>query len=162
MGFGVDNNFSLLSLLGNQIAPRFWDWYHIGMTPSAEQMPRKIVSRKRGMTVYEIPPQLVVAPTIIETGTRENRHAQMVPNHAFTCIIRTMGAKKNNYVPTTPIEVQIGRNEENRNDDRLLLSWFIPLSTQFQAVNEKLCLPAEENPEDAEGSFPTCEYDWLP
>jgi len=160
--FGVDNNFSLLSLLGNQIAPRFWDWYHIGMTPSAEQMPRKIVSTNGGVTVYKIPPQLVAAPTIIETGTRENRHAQMVPNHAFTCIIRTMGAKKNNHVPTTPVEVQIGRNnEENRKDDRLLLSWSIPLSTQFQAVNEMLRLPVEENAEDTEGSFPTCDYSWL-
>jgi len=58
------------------------------------------------------------------------------------------------------VEVQIGRNKEN--DDRLLLSWSIPLSTQFQAVNRKLRLPLEENPEDAEGSFPTCDYDWLP
>lgn len=161
--FGADNNFSLLSLLGNQIAPRFWDWYHIGMTPSAEHMPRRIISRNRGVTVYKIPPQLVAAPTIIETGTRENRHAQMVPNHAFTCIIRTMGAKKNNYVPTAPVEVQIGRNmKENKKDDRLLLSWSIPLSTQFQAVNEKLRLPVEENAEDTEGSFPTCDYSWLP
>jgi len=158
--FGADNNVSLLSLLGNQIVPRFWDWYHIGMTPSAEQMPREVVTKNKGMTVYKIPPQLVTAPTIFETGNRENRHAQMVPNHAFTCIIRTMGAKKKNYVPTTPVEVQIGRNKEN--DDRLLLSWSIPLSTQFQAVNRKLRLPLEENPEDAEGSFPTCDYDWLP
>ena len=160
--FGAENNVSLLSLLGNQIIPRFWDWYHIGMTPSAEEMPREVETRNGGMTVYKIPPQLVAAPTIFETGTRENRHAQMVPNHAFTCIIRTMGAKKNNYVPTTPVEVQIGRNKENNDDDRLLLSWYIPLSTQFQAVNEKLRLPVEENPEDAEGSFPTCAYDWLP
>lgn len=161
--FGADNNFSLTSLLGDQIAPRFWDWYHIGMTPSAEQMPREMIDKKGGMTVYKIPPQLMAAPTIIETGTRENRHAQMIPNHAFTCIIRTMGQKRNNYVPTTPVEVQIGQNNrEDQNDDRLLLSWFIPLSTQFQAVNEKLILPADEKAEDVEGSFPTCEYGWLP
>jgi len=157
--FGANNNFSLLSLLGNQIIPRFWDWYHIGMTPSAEQMPRQIVAKSEGITVYKIPPQLVAKPTIVETGTRENRHAQMVPNHTFTCIIRTMGAKKNNYVPTTPVEVQIGRNKGN-NDDRLLLSWSIPLSTRFQAVNENLLLPLEDNPEDIEGSFPSCNYDW--
>lgn len=161
--FGADNNVSLLSLLGNQITPRFWDWYHIGMTPSAEQVPRQTVAKKGGVTVYQIPPQLVVAPTIVETGTRENRHAQMVPNHAFTCIVRTMGAKKNSYVPTTPVEVQIGRNNKgDNNDDRLLLSWSIPLSTQFQAVNENLRLPVEENSEDVEGSFPTCDYNWLP
>jgi len=161
--FGADNNVSLLSLLGNQITPRFWDWYHIGMTPSAEQVPRQIVAKKGGMTLYKIPPQLVAAPTIIETGIRENRHAQMVPNHAFTCIIRTVGAKKNNYVPTTPVEVQIGQNnKESNNDDRLLLSWSIPISTQFQALNQNLILPVEENPEDVDSSFPTCNYDWLP
>jgi hypothetical protein len=162
--FGANNNVSLLSLLGDQITPRFWDWYHIGMTPSAEEMPRQVLAKKGGLTVYKIPPQLVAAPTIIETGTRENRHAQMVPNHAFTCIIRTMGPKKNIFVPATPVEVQIGRNnkESDNDDDRLLLSWSIPLSTQFQAVNENLLLPLEENLEDIKGSFPTCEYDWLP
>ena len=161
--FGADNNVSLISLLGNQITPRFWDWYHIGMTPSAEQMPRQVIAEKGGVTVYKIPPQLVTAPTLIETGTRENRHAEMVPNHAFTCIIRTMGPSKKNYVPTTPVEVQIGRNDkESNSDDRLLLSWSIPLSTRFQAVNENLLLPEEENPEDVEGSFPTSDYHWKP
>jgi hypothetical protein len=161
--FGADDNVSLLSLLGDQITPRFWDWYHIGMTPSAEQVPRQIVAKIGGVTIYKIPSQLVATPTVIETGTRENRHAQMVPNHAFTCIIRTMGTKKNSYVPTTPVEVQIGRNSmESDNDDRLLLSWSIPLSTQFQAVNENLRLPVEDNSEDVEGSFPTCDYNWLP
>jgi len=161
--FGADNNVSLLSLLGDQIKPRFWDWYHIGMTPSAEQVPRQVVAKKGGVTVYKLPSQLVAAPTIVETGTRDDRHAQMVPNHAFSCIIRTMGPKRNNYVPTTPVEVQIGRNNKADNaDDRLLLSWSIPLSTQFQAVNENLKLPVEENPEDEEGSFPTCDYEWIP
>lgn len=161
--FGAENNASLLSLLGDQIKPRFWDWYHIGMTPSAEQMPREVVAKKGGVTVYKIPPQLVTAPTIIETGTRENRHAQMVPNHSFTCSIRTMGPKRQNYIPTTPVEVQIGRNnKESGDDNKLRLSWSIPLSTQFQAVNEELLLPVEENPEATEGSFPTCDYEWRP
>mmetsp|Transcript_119954 Transcript_119954/g.245278 ORF Transcript_119954/g.245278 Transcript_119954/m.245278 type:complete len:541 (+) Transcript_119954:273-1895(+) len=161
--FGADNNAALLSNLGGQITPRFWDWYHIGMTPSAEQVPRDTIARKGGVTVYKIPPQLVTAPSIIETGTRENRHAQMVPNHAFSCIIRTMGPKKNNYIPTTPVEVQIGRNtNEGNDDDRLRLSWSIPLSTQYQAINENLILPEEANDEDVEGSFPTCDYKWQP
>lgn len=161
--FGAENNVALISLLGDQIKPRFWDWYHIGMTPSAEQVPREVVAKKGGVTVYKIPPQLVTAPTVIETGTRENRHAQMVPNHSFTCVVRTMGPKRNNYIPTTPVEVQIGKNNKASSDDnRLLLSWSIPLSTQFQAVNEELLLPVEENPEDVEGSEPTCDYDWMP
>ena len=161
--FGAENNVALISLLGDQIKPRFWDWYHIGMTPSAEQVPREVVDKKGGFTVYKIPPQLVAAPTIIETGTRENRHAEMVPNHAFSCVIRTMGPQKESYIPTTPVEVQIGKNTKAGDDDnRLRLSWSVPLSTQFQAVNKDLLLPAEENPEDVEGSFPTSNYSWRP
>lgn len=161
--FGAENNASLLSLLGDQIKPRFWDWYHIGMTPSAEQAPREVVAKKGGVTVYKIPPQLVTAPTIIETGTRENRHAEMVPNHSFTCSIRTMGPQRQDYIPTTPVEVQIGKNSKAGGDDnRLLLSWSIPLSVQFQAVNEELILPEEDNPEAVEGSCPSCDYEWRP
>jgi len=168
--FGADNNAALISLLGGQITPRFWDWYHIGMTPSAEQVPRQTVAKKGGVTVYKIPPQLVTAPTLIETGTRENRNAQMVPNHSFTCVIKTMGPAKDRdvYVPTTPVEVWIGRNNRKENsesselDDRLLLSWSIPLSTQFQALNKDLLLPAEDDPEAEEGSFPECSYAWQP
>jgi len=161
--FGADNNVALISQLGDQIKPRFWDWYHIGMTPSAEQVPREVVDKKGGFTVYKIPPQLVAAPTVIETGTRENRHAEMVPNHSFSCVVRTMGPSRENYIPTTPVEVQIGKNTEGGDDDnRLLLSWSIPLSTQFQAVNQDLLLPSGDNPEDVEGSEPTCDYSWKP
>jgi len=158
--FGADGNSisSLLSIVGSQIAPRFWDWYHIGMTPSAEQQPRHMLAKKGGITIYQLPPRLVTSPTIVETGTRENRHAQMVPNHSFTCIIRTMGPKKNDYVPTTPVEVRIARNDKT-NDDQLLISWSISLSAQFQALNSNLPLPGE-NPEDEDGSFPTCHYKW--
>mmetsp|Transcript_53752 Transcript_53752/g.60042 ORF Transcript_53752/g.60042 Transcript_53752/m.60042 type:complete len:547 (-) Transcript_53752:38-1678(-) len=162
--FGTDagNSLSFVSILGSQIIPRFWDWYHIGMTPSAEQLPRRTIAKKRRITVYQLPPQLVTAPTIVETGTRENRHAEMIPNHAFTCIIRTMGPKKkNNYVPTTPVEVQIGRNNDDDDDDRLRIKWSIPLSTQFQALNNNLPLPGD-NPEDDKDSFPTCDYEWQP
>jgi len=165
--FGTDagNSLSFVSILGSQIIPRFWDWYHIGMTPSAEQLPRRTIAKKGRIAVYQLPPQLVTAPTIIETGTRENRHAEMIPNHAFTCIIRTMGPKKkNNYVPTTPVEVQIGKNnndDDDDDDDRLRIKWSIPLSTQFQALNNNLPLPGD-NPEDDKDSFPTCDYEWQP
>jgi hypothetical protein len=35
------------------------------------------------------------------------------------------------------------------------------LSTQFQAINHELLLPGE-NPEDEEGTFPTCSYNLHP
>ncbi|MGK3734625.1 MAG: hypothetical protein ACI90V_001462, partial [Bacillariaceae sp.] len=158
--FGIDtgNSLSFVSMLGSQIIPRFWDWYHIGMTPTAELLPRRTLAKKGGISVYQIPPHMVTAPTIIETGTRENRHAEMIPNHAFTCVIKTMGPNKKPYVPTTPVEVHIGRKNDAE-DDRLLIKWAIPLATQFQALNNNLPLPGD-NPEDDEKSFPTCDYEW--
>ncbi|KAL3919092.1 MAG: hypothetical protein SGILL_003929 [Bacillariaceae sp.] len=161
--FGCDNN-NLLGLLGSQIKPRFWDWYHIGMSPTTEMMPRETI-KKGKVSVYKLPSRLVLAPTVIETGTRENRSAQTVPNHAFTTIIKTMGPQKQEYTPCSPVQVQIGRrvkkqseeDSETTTDDRLELSWFIPLSVEYQAKNENLQLPGE-NPEDEEGAFPTCTY----
>jgi hypothetical protein len=155
--FGCPNN-NLLPLLASQIKPRFWDWYHIGMSPTTELMPRETV-KKGKVSVYKLPSRVVLAPTVIETGTRENRNAQTVPNHAFTTIIKTMGPQKQEYTPTSPVQVQIGRrkNEEGEKDDRLELSWSIPLSVGFQAENENLLLPSD-NPEDVKDSFPTCTY----
>jgi hypothetical protein len=157
--FGCSNN-NILPLLASQIMPRFWDWYHIGMCPTTEQMPRQTI-KKGKYTVYQLPSRLVMAPTVVETGTRETRTAEMVPNHAFTCIIKTMGPQKQDYVPTSPIQVQIGRRKtnigEDVNNDQLEISWSVPLSTQFQAINNELLLPGK-NPEDKEGTFPTCSY----
>jgi hypothetical protein len=165
--FGVKND-NMLSILAPQISPRFWDWYHIGMTPSAEQLPRQKIAGKGDYSVYQLPSRLVTSPTIVETGTRDNRHAQIIPNHAFTCIIKTMGPQKQEYVPTTPIEVQIGRRKnkndadaDDSTDNRLVLSWSIPLSVEFQATNINLPLPGE-NPEDVEGSYPTFDYELRP
>jgi hypothetical protein len=178
---------SLLSVLGKQISPRFWDWYHIGMTPSAEQMPRMTPKNKPSgglfakYGVYDLPGRLMTVPTLIETGTRDNRNAEVIPDHSFACYIKTMGPSKQEYVPTTPIEVRIGResagrtrgrgnrNDEDEDDDvaakesgnRLQLSWSIPLSVEFQARNELLPLPGE-NPEAVEGSDPQCSYRWEP
>lgn len=166
--FGCTDN-NLLALLGSQIVPRFWDSYYIGMTPSAELLPRQVVKRSGSYTVYKLPSRMVTAPTIIETGTRDERNAETVPNHAFPCIIKTMGPQKENYVPTTPIEVRIGRpgrrsnNDEQSSgeekDNRLVLSWLIPLSVQFQAANTDLPLPGDD-PEvnDQDGSDPTFDY----
>lgn len=160
-------NGNLLPLLGSQIVPRFWDWYHIGMTPSAERLNRQVVKKTGRYAVYRLPARLVAAPTIVETGTRTNRNAQIVPNHAFSCIIKTMGPQKQEYVPTTPVEVRIGRGPRRgggdgvEKDDRLTISWAIPLSVQFQAANADLPIPGD-NPEDEEGSDPTCTYDWQP
>jgi hypothetical protein len=160
--FSCSNN-NLLPMLSSQIKPRFWDWYHIGMSPTTELMPREIV-QKRSYSVYNLPSRLVLAPTIIETGTRKTRNAQVIPNHAFTCIIKTMGPQKQDYTPTSPVQVQIGRRNadaDDDNDSRLELSWSVPLSVQFQAMNDGLPLPGE-NPEDSADTLPTCTYELQP
>ncbi|KAL3920157.1 MAG: hypothetical protein SGILL_003406 [Bacillariaceae sp.] len=158
--FGCPNN-NLLPLLGSQIKPRFWDWYHIGMSPTTELMPRETV-KKGKISVHTVPSQLVLAPTVVETGTRETRSAQTIPNHAFTTIIKTMGPQKQEYTPCSPVQVQIGRRKSgDGSDDRLELSWSIPLSVEFQAANENLLLPGD-NPEDAKDSFPTRDYKLQP
>lgn len=163
--FGTDggNSFSLAFALGRQIIPRFWDWYHIGMTPSAQMLPRRTVGKKGEVRVFQLPPRLVSAPTIVETGTREERHAEIIPNHAFTCAIKTMGPNRKKYVPTTPVEVTIRRNVDVENDDhRLRIKWSIPLSTHFQAINYDLPLPSNNPEEESDASFPTFEYQWEP
>jgi hypothetical protein len=162
--FGSDNN-SILPLLSSQIAPRFWDWYHIGMSPAAEEMPRQKVKGGNGYSVYKVPPKLVTAPTMVEIGSRENRNAEIVPNHAFTCIIKTMGPTKQEYTPTSPVQVEIKRrkNQDGSNvekkDSSLVLCWSIPLSVQFLASNLDLPLPGD-NPEDTKDSFPACTYEF--
>jgi hypothetical protein len=168
LSMGEGKSSSLVSVLAKQITPRFWDWYHIGMTPPAEQIPKMAPtkeSNKKGLfanyNVYNLPGRLMTVPTLIETGTRENRHAETVPDHAFACYIKTMGPSKQLYVPTTPVEVQIGRETNSDNRNRLQLTWSIPLSVEFQARNEIIPLPGK-NPEAIEGSDPKCSYRWEP
>ncbi|KAG7345317.1 hypothetical protein IV203_032848 [Nitzschia inconspicua] len=162
--FSSSNN-NLLPLLASQIKPRFWDWYHIGMSPTTELLPRETV-KNGSYKVYRLPPRLVLSPTMVETGTRNTRNAQVIPNHAFTCIIKTMGPQKQDYVPASPVQVQIGRRKIQSEDSvmedvQLELSWGIPLSVQFQAMNEELPLPGD-NPEDDARSSPRCCYSLQP
>jgi hypothetical protein len=154
----VVDNGDLLLTLGSQLLPRFWDIYHIGMTPSAEVIPqlnRKEPSPFRNYQVYDIPGRWVVQPTMLETGTREDFNAQFVPNHAFSSVIKTMGPTRQRYVPTSPIQVQILPK-----DDQLQLQWKIPMAVEFQATPEwPLAEPDEEAPV---GSEPRCEYVYEP
>ena len=151
------DNADLLNTIGEQIKPRFWDWYHIGMTPSAEQMPRIGLQKPflANYQVYEMPSRLTLVPSILEVGGREDRNAQAIPNHAFSCIIKTMGPTRQRYVPTTPVEVQIIPGGE-----RLKLKWSIPLAVEFQ-TNEELPLPGSD-PEALGASSPECTYELQP
>ncbi len=154
----VVDNGDLLATIGSQIVPRFWDFYHIGMTPCAEIQPkfnRKEPSLFGNYQVYDIPARWVVQPTVLETGTREDFNAQFVPNHAFSCLIKTMGPTRQRYVPTSPVQVQIIQKE-----DQLQLLWKIPLSVEFQATTD---WPLADSDEEAVvGSEPECQYVYEP
>jgi len=154
----VDNGGDLLGTIGRQILPRFWDFYHVGMTPSAELLPR--VNRKEpalfglNYQTYDIPARWMVQPTVVETGSREDCTAQAIPNHAFSCIIKTMGPTRQRYVPTSPVEVQLA--PDNNNQGKLKVQWNIPLSVEFQ-TNPEWPLPGEDEEAIAE-SQPECTY----
>ncbi|CAJ1945488.1 unnamed protein product [Cylindrotheca closterium] len=143
----------LVGLVSSQIKPRFWDFYHIGMTPSAECTPKLRFQRKWGYQVYEIPPRLVTSPSMVETGTREDYNAETVPNHAFSCIIKTMGPNRQRYVPTSPVEVQIIPG-----DDQLQFKWTIPLAAEF-LKNTELPLAGTDKETDLMCD-PQCKYEF--
>jgi len=151
-------NVDLLNQIGSQITPRFWDWYHVGMSPCAERLPlwNKKKSPFSPVTITEVPARWTTRPSMLETGDRMDRNAQFVPNHAFSCIIKTMGPKRQKYVTTSPVEVQVisipGQPIE--------FKWNIPLSVQFQA-QAQWPLPGED-PEAIPGCEPKCEYEYMP
>ena len=87
-----------------QVLPRFWDVYHIGMSPSSEVSP-KFPLKSPGIlpsyNLYSLPPRLVYSPSLLDSGSREDAAAATVPNHAFCDFIKTMGPRRQRYVPTT-------------------------------------------------------------
>jgi hypothetical protein len=153
----LNDSKDVLSAVSSQITPRFWDVYHIGMTPCAELMPR--LNQKDplfgGYSVFEIPGRLVATPTQLDVGEREDRNAQTIPNHAFSCVIKTMGPQKQRFVPASPVQIQIVPGGE-----KLKLKWSIPLSVEFQTTMQ-LPLPGADE-EAMPDSNPESTYEFQP
>jgi len=152
------NPNDLVGSLSSQLPPRFWDVYHIGMTPSAEKDPRfkspltssssllKGNKGKKGLisnyNLSYLPPRLVTEPTLIDTNGREGRTAQALPNHGFTTAIKTMGRMKEVFVPVSPIEITISKGDEGS-----LVKWSVPVPPEF-ASNSVLPLPVLDGDSD--------------
>ena len=68
-------------------------------------------------------------PTIEDSGGRETRAAQSIPNHAFTSIIKTTGPTAQRYITTSPVEVSISRTASS---SKSLISWNIPLPPELE------------------------------
>lgn len=156
-----NNPNDVVGSLTSQLPPRFWDVYHIGMTPSAE-MDRRFDSPlsssqslskgnkgKKGLIsnykVSYLPPRLVTEPALIDTNGREGRTAQALPNHGFTTAIKTMGPNKEAFVPVSPIEITISKIDEGS-----LVKWSVPVPPEF-ASKSVLPLPVIESEDDAGG-----------
>lgn len=156
---GGEDGQNIIKAIKPQLDARFWDLYHIGMSPSAELMPRCEVSVGTGVfsnyKLFEIPPRLVLQPTLVDAGGREAREAEIIPNHAFSSIIKTTGPKTQRYVPTNPVEVAIRRNA----DSKTILTWSIALPPEFISFNNEL---VAGDIEDELSENATCSYYFQP
>jgi len=170
----LDGGNDIVGKLAVQLPPRFWDVYHIGMTPCAELDPRydalpssltlpssstatlqslSMIQQQQGKrrifseyNLAYLPPRLVTQPSFIDNNGRDGRAAQALPNHAFTTAIRTMGPSKDKFVPVSPIEVSISKVDDASGS---LVRWTVPVPPEF-ASNLLLPLPVISNNDEEE------------
>ena len=144
-----------VAAISSQIQPRFWDLYHIGMTPSAEIMQRAKASVEKGAfskyNVFEIPERLVLKPRTADQGGREARQAEALPNHAFTSIIKTTGPKAQRYITTSPVEVAILRE-----NDKSIIEWKVPVPAEFVSNYDEMPIGDLGDVDEDD----TCEYSY--
>lgn len=164
MDKGGKEGKDLIQAISSQLNPRFWDLYHVGMTPSAELMPRLTPSgdvKGGGLfssyDLFEIPARLVLQPTVADTGGRLTREAQALPNHAFSSIIRTTGPTSQRYVPTSPVEVSIKRSKTEEGTSQSKISWNIALPPEFVSYYDEFSAGVAEE-DKKEGNDPTNAY----
>ena len=148
----------LTASLVSQVSPRFWDVYHIGMSPSTELTPKFPLKRPGVLpsyNLYNLPPRLVYSPSLLDSGSRDDAAAATVPNHAFCDFIKTMGPRRQRFVPTSPLEVAFSR-QDNSKPQRLIFS--MPVSVELQ-TNPTLPYPGDDVETRSEVE-PLVEYRW--
>ena len=161
LDMGGKDGQDAVGAISPQVQPRFWDLYHIGMTPSAELMPRvkpssgaaKGAFSLSNYDVFEIPPRLVYQPTIEDLEGRAARTAESLPNDAFSCSIKTNGPFEQRYVTTSPVEVNIRRSKE-----KSILSWNVPVPAEFVSYYDELPVGNEDD-DDAGESISQYSYE---
>ena len=147
----------VVQAIAPQIQPRFWDLYHIGMTPSSEIMPKLEANLKKGAfskySTFEIPPRLVLQPMVDDKGGRLAREAESLPNFSFSSSMITTGPKAARYTTTSPIEVAI-----RRKDGKSVIEWNIPLPAEFVSYYDELACGDLTGVKDGEA----CKYSYQP
>jgi hypothetical protein len=167
----------LIPTIAAQILPRFWDVYHIGMTPAAEVLVPLRCQQKGGLwllpwwsttssayyTLQEYAPRLVLQPSMLDWGSRDDGNAAVLPNHAFSCVISTMGPTKQRYTPVTGVQVQLlpstAPTPTNSTKSPLELQWQIPVATEY-ASNLVLSVPTVDFEHERDQA--SCRYVLLP
>ena len=152
----------LTSLLVRQIPPRFWDAYHIGMSPAAEMVPPISIEKKGLFKTYSVTtlaPRLVYRPSLLDLDTTGvQATAASLPNHAFCSIIKTMGPKRERYVTTCPVEVQLNRETVEGGGTKNRITWTIPVSVEFQTLEEYPFPEEDENTQPEQDPQTRYEY----
>ena len=174
LDMGGKDGRDLVDALASQLQPRFWDLYHISATPSAEIMPRRRTTKNKPnifspYTLFEIPPSLVYQTTLLDSGSRNDRYAQYIPNHAFTSFIKTMGPQEQRYVPTSPIEINIRRTTDqttttssSSSSSSSTITWTIQISPEFISYSSTLPLPELGDSDDDDPSPGSSKYMYRP
>jgi len=150
----VLDNPDLIAHLTQQLSPRFWDLYHIGMSPTAELTSMDSTTKPFAYETVTIPPTWYWQVSRLDTGTRRDATAATLPNHAFVTNIVTMGPRQETYVPATPVQVAVENTEQGRR-----ITWRIPIATTCLA---QLQLPLgidDEEEEDTKDILPSSELD---
>eukprot|EP00588_Corethron_pennatum_P034440 CAMPEP_0194349538 /NCGR_PEP_ID=MMETSP0171-20130528/107146_1 /TAXON_ID=218684 /ORGANISM="Corethron pennatum, Strain L29A3" /LENGTH=518 /DNA_ID=CAMNT_0039117003 /DNA_START=64 /DNA_END=1620 /DNA_ORIENTATION=- len=105
----------------DQIGPKFWDIYHLLMTPPAQRLPKIPLDAPlfANYAVYEIPPHASLCATLPDPG-RNKRATQTLPMHAFAAYIRTAGNPAQSYETTGPITIAIAKKPN-------IITWSVPV-----------------------------------
>lgn len=153
-----DGTNDVVGQISSQYKPRFWDLYHVGMTPNAELLP-KFPNKSKPILgsyqLYDLPSRWAWKPTLADTSQvgadRDDRLAEGIPNHAFTTAIRTTGPKTQRYVPTSPVQVNINRKKKNDETASYQeIEWTIYLPPEFLSTCSESGLPMVDQEDDAD------------
>jgi hypothetical protein len=145
-GHNSKNGDSLAGSLVRQIVPRFWDVYHLGITPVAED--RLMLASSSGSSplkpyqIRHVPPRWVRCITMRDTSDRSCNAAAYLPNQAFTSFLKTVGPMKETYGTVRGVSIELaavqvveqGNNSGQRQQQSAVdITWKIPLSVAYGA-----------------------------
>ena len=125
----------LTSAIFDQLVPRFWDVYHVGMSLSTEALQRVALKGPlfASYKLYEEPPRLSLKASAFDKFGREGRLAQAIPDTMFSTTLKTVGASMQKHIPSSPIEVKIFPSGIEGKGN--VIEWTVPVPSNFLRAN---------------------------